>query len=197
MELNMWTDIMIDCETLAITADACILSIGAVKFNQTEICSDGFYQNVVAKNQLDRVIDPDTLAWWRKQPAAAQEALKPNQIDLNEALHKLGAFFDHPNYKVWSNGASFDIPMLSHAWSHVLGTKLPWKFRNERCYRTMKNRPYALKWYGADAHNALDDAIAQTIHLQAILAAERKQVSLAAQMEEALANTRALNEPQT
>jgi len=171
-----WTDIMIDCETLATTADACIISIGAVKFTQTEICPEGFYQNVTPRYQLERVIDPATLTWWTQQSKAARDALKPNQIDLNEALHKLEAFFDHPNYLVWSNGASFDIPMLAHAWARVLGVKLPWKYSNERCYRTMKNRPYAPKLFGAVAHNALDDAITQTIHLQAILAAERRLI---------------------
>jgi len=169
-----WTDIMIDLETLAVTADACILSIGAVKFNQTEICEEAFYQNVVAKNQLERVIDPETLTWWTQQSKAARDALKPNQIDLNEALHKFERFFDHPDYLVWSNGASFDIPMLTHAWERVLGAKPTWKYSNERCFRTMKSRPYAPKWNGVTTHNALDDAIAQTQHLQMILAAERR-----------------------
>lgn len=167
--------IMIDLETLALTADACILSIGAVKFDdEGELGEGGFYRNV--SRQFDRRVDKATIDWWKTQPIAAKEALEENKTNLTTALDELTDFFDHPDYYVWSKGAAFDIPIINHALK-TKGMKAPWKYHREMCLRTMEARPWAQhlpRPVNPFAHNALYDAITQAKFLQKILAEEKR-----------------------
>lgn len=60
-------DVMVDTETLATTADAVIVSIGAVKFDIStdEIGDEGFYALVEMEHQArERRISQQTLQWW-------------------------------------------------------------------------------------------------------------------------------------
>jgi DNA polymerase III epsilon subunit-like protein len=166
--------IMLDCETLGTTASAVILSIGAVKFDlvSDRIDDNGFYASVNIESNLDygRRIQEDTLLWWLKQPAAAQQVFHEAKMPLNEALADLSDWIGSDDYTVWSNGADFDLPMLAHAYSQI-GIEVPWKFWNSRCFRTYKNLPGAkdirLPATGVK-HNALSDAYQQAQTLQAI-----------------------------
>lgn len=165
--------IMIDLETLGTTADAVILSIGAVRFDlDTSALGDCFYTAVTMGHQRTRYISPDTVAWWKQQTDEARAVFDEPGLDLTLALVGLGAFIAATpgNVQVWSNGADFDLPMLAHAFLHC-GVKLPWKPYAGRCYRTYKNLPgaraIAMQRQGQH-HNALDDAIDQARHLCAI-----------------------------
>lgn len=64
------SDIMVDLETLGTTADAVILSIGAVKFDLVsgQIDDEGFYASISVESSLNRKrrISEDTLLWWFK-----------------------------------------------------------------------------------------------------------------------------------
>lgn len=164
---NSMKDLMIDCETLATTADAVILSIGAVKFNLEtgEIDNEGFYASISVESNLawERRIEESTLLWWLKQEAAAQQVFFEPKESLDSALQMLSDFIGGQEYRVWSNGADFDLPMIAHAYSKC-GLELPWKYFNSRCYRTYKNLPQAkdvrAKTQGVK-HNALADALTQ------------------------------------
>lgn len=73
------------------------------------------------------------------------------------------------NVAVWGNGAKFDLSILEAAYMTVpmfgLGVGVPWNFRKEYCYRTLKNlRPECQVTRRGTAHNALDDAINQAAH---------------------------------
>lgn len=177
--------IMIDLETLGTTADAVILSIGAVRFDlDSGTVADpngsySFYQelDILSQHNHQRRISASTLAWWMSQPKEAQ-AVFNNDTDkssLGKSLYNLSDWVQQGTDKplVWSNGADFDLPMLAHAYTQ-LDIALPWAAYSGRCYRTYKNLP------GARAvkvprlgqhHNALDDAMYQAQHLCAIHAA--------------------------
>lgn len=164
---------MIDCETLGTTASAVILSIGAVKFDLVSgaIDDEGFYASVSIESNLDygRRVQEDTLLWWLKQDAAAQDVFHEDKTTLFEALQDLSDWLGDDDSIVWSNGADFDLPMVAHAYSQV-GLDIPWKFWNSRCFRTYKNLPGAkdlrVPALGVK-HNALSDAYqqAQTVCL--------------------------------
>lgn len=168
-------DLMIDLETLATTADAVIMSIGAVPFDLETgaVSDDGFYVSVSVDSNLEykRRVSEDTLIWWMKQPAAAQQVFHEPKEHLASALEGLRDFIGDNDYRVWSNGADFDLPMVAHAFTHA-GLAVPWKFWNSKCYRTYKGLP------GAKAvpvpgsvgvkHNALADAYNQAVHVCAI-----------------------------
>jgi len=171
-------DIMIDLETLGTTADAVILSIGAVQFDLEAGTVSQFthYSVLNIESQPNRDINRDTVAWWMKQsPEAAAVLTHQPKVDIKFALGELSrwmrSFSGTPI--VWSNGADFDLPMLGHAYTNE-GLKQPWAPYAGRCYRTYKNLPGAravkVERQGQH-HNALDDAIYQAQHLCAIHAA--------------------------
>lgn len=168
------TDLMIDLETLGTTADAVIMSIGAVPFNleTAQVSDDGFYVSVSIDSNLEykRRVDENTLIWWMKQPAAAQQVFHEPKEHLANALEGLRDFIGSNDYRVWSNGADFDLPMVAHAFTHA-GLSVPWKFWNSKCYRTYKGLPGAkavpMTTSGV-AHNALADAYNQAVYACAI-----------------------------
>lgn len=168
-------NVMIDLETLGTRADSVIMSIGAVKFDlQTGAidAANAFYASVSIDSNheaIPRHISESTLVWWTRQSAEAQKVFHEPKTTLYAALCDLQNWFGDADCDVWSNGADFDIPMLAHAY-HSNGLEAPWKFYKTRCFRTMKNLPFAPKAEALPktAHNALDDAIAQALHLQLI-----------------------------
>lgn len=177
-------NIMLDLETLSSRPDACIVAIGAATFS-----SDGADQDkgFIPRQKFYVAVDPQssqdegggitarTVQWWARQSDAARAALNDESaVAIGEALRRFATYcslFNEP--KVWGNGASFDNVVLRQAYER-LGMEAPWTFRNERCYRTLKNlRPdIAFEPFGT-AHHALDDAIAQARHAERILAALR------------------------
>lgn len=166
---------MIDLETLGTVADSVILSIGACRFDiDTGFVQDnGFYVCADIDNQINhgRRIQGDTVAWWLSQSSDAKNALFKNQKPLIEALLDLSEWIGTDGgHAVWSNGATFDIPMLEHAFRSC-GMKTPWAFWNARCMRTYKNLPgaHAVEHeFGGTKHHALHDAVNQAKHLSAI-----------------------------
>lgn len=168
-------DVMIDLETLGTTADAVILSIGAVKFNleSGDIDDAGFYASVSVTSNLDlgRRVSEDTLKWWMQQTPAAQAVFHEPKDTLESSLRGLIEWFGHDQRRVWSNGADFDLPMLAHAFTQ-LGLTIPWQFFNSRCFRTYKALPAASNLSKLkNDHNALRDAVNQAKFAQAIYAA--------------------------
>ena len=166
----MSTNIMIDLETLGTTADAAILSIGAVRFDlDTGLLDDTFYRVVSFDSQPNRVLSRDTLAWWMEQsPEAAAVFTHKPKLSLPDTLRDFAGWVRSlGSVHAWSNGADFDLPMLTHAFEQC-GIKQPWPPYHGRCYRTYKNLPGArsvtVHRTGAH-HNALDDAIYQAEHV--------------------------------
>ena len=163
--------IMLDAETLGVTANAVVMSLGAVKFDleSDAIDDEGFYASISIESNLDagRVISEDTLVWWMKEDPRAQAVFHEEKTTLAAALADLSDWFGSDDYFVWSDGASFDIPMLEHAYSQ-LKMEAPWKFFNSRCLPIAKGvkRPAS-----GVPHHALHDAINQAKYAQAIWAA--------------------------
>ncbi len=158
-------DVMIDLETLGVTADSVILSIGAVKFDlKTGAIDDaGFYASISIDSNLDagRKISEDTLLWWLKQPVTAQEVFHEPKQALEAGLEGLADWLGHKKRTVWANGPDFDTAMLAHAYK-VFGWEPPWEFWNSRCVRTYKALPAASGITRlANDHNALRDAFNQ------------------------------------
>jgi exodeoxyribonuclease VIII len=162
---------MIDLETLGLTPDGVIVSIGAVQFDLvTGKIGDTFYINVSAEScqQYGLKINASTVEWWLSQDQAAVNAwLQGTSESLPEALKLFNQWvsgvFSPKKPTVWSNGATFDIVLMRNAYT-VTGLKCPWHFRNERDVRTLvglaklgRAKPPTSGRTGTH-HNALDDA---------------------------------------
>lgn len=163
---------MVDLETNGTGNKAVILSIGAVMMNfmdYTVVEGSDFYVNVDRQSCIDIGLleDASTIAWWAKQSPEAKAALLVQPIvPIKEALTKFSAWM-LGHRPVYGNGATFDNVILRNAYEHAR-IPCPWKFWEDSCYRTIKNRfgrsgdappPNLCK------HNALEDARYQAKHL--------------------------------
>ena len=174
--VHAYGDIMVDLETLSTDTDGAIVSIGAVRFNETSISDSSFYRVITIQSNIDegRTISGNTLKWWLSQDAKAKAMFQDESaVSLEQALDEFRAWVgaDAKTVRMWGNGADFDCAMIKHAYGNQ---GAPWEFYNSRCFRTIKELPAAKKVpkpKNDGAHNALFDALAQAQHLQAIWAA--------------------------
>lgn len=161
---------MLDLETLGQKPGSVIVAIGAVKFGNGEII-DSFYGRVDPEScvALGLRMDTSTVMWWLKQENAARiEITKPGQ-HLAEVLRQFSIWLADADAEIWGNGAGFDNVLLGDAYDRAQLPR-PWKFQNDRCYRTMKSlRPDVPMPRAGTHHNALDDAKSQAMHLMALL----------------------------
>ncbi len=165
--------VMLDIETMGNNSNAPIISIGAVSFDDENV-SDRFYTQVNLQSSIDcgGIVDGSTVMWWLQQSEAARIAFKYNEKapHLCEALHKFSQWFNSVDGdEVWGNGAMFDNTILGNAYRNN-DLEIPWKFWNDRCYRTLKNMYPDIKIERVGTyHNAVDDAESQALHLINIL----------------------------
>ena len=164
--------VMIDLETMSTKANACILSIGAARFfpRDTQVM-DHFevFVDPESCTAAGLVIDADTVMWWMHgdRDEARKELMACPRLPLRTAL---GMFADwlKGDRPVWGNGATFDNVILRNAYE-ACGITVPWKYWNDRCYRTMKSQYPDVKMVRKGTHHsAAADAVSQAVHLQAI-----------------------------
>jgi hypothetical protein len=136
-------EVMLDLETLSTRGHATILAIAAIKFNsKTPVVDleimDTFFEKVKINScmNLDMHIDEKTVKWWKEQDSKIYDEMFGEPRDeLKNVLEKFRKWFGNCE-KIWSHGATFDIPILSEAYSRC-GLEVPWKFWNARDTRTL------------------------------------------------------------
>lgn len=173
---NQIVRVMCDLETVGRFAGCGILSIGACTFNHTGE-RQKFYVRISPESNLDYGLHThaDTLEWWSKQPMEVYQEAFGGKTPLKDALSQYydwiklqgrdGAIVEH-----WGNGSDFDNAILTYAYESC-GISVPWDFWNSRCYRTLKNLFPEIKAPPREGkhHVALDDAIYQAVHAEALL----------------------------
>ena len=161
--------IMLDLETMGNGNRAAIIAIGAVAFNSTGV-KERFYQQVRLDMSVDvgMEMDASTVLWWLQQSDDARSAFKDNEKagSLCDALGEFARWYASVGgVEVWGNGAAFDNTILSAAY-RLTCIEQPWKFWNDRCYRTLKAMYPQMKMVRSGTHhNAVDDAHSQANHL--------------------------------
>jgi len=164
-------EVMLDLETMGVNNNAAIIAIGAVVFDlEKGILGKSFYYTVDLQSSVDAggVIDPSTVLWWMGQSneAGAEFERPGNSIQL--VLNLFSAWVPAGS-NMWGNGATADNVWLRSAYER-LGLTVPWHYRNDRCFRTVKamHPPIELEDKGVK-HNALADARWQAQYLIKIL----------------------------
>lgn len=164
-------DVMLDLETMGTGPRAVILSLGACFFDKEEV-GDQIYLVLDREEQIakGREVDASTMSWWAEQSVEARKVFDEPQTPVEHALNAFSQFVelfatDPKDVRVWGNGSDFDNIILGTLYD-LWGIKKPWSYRNNRCYRTLKNIaiPYDshdLPQCEGTYHNALDDAIYQ------------------------------------
>lgn len=165
----------IDIETLGVTPDSVILSIGAVKFSFDHDDVETFKQNVDPDSckKLGMITQKSTIEFWAKQPPAVQKSVMTNQTAIKYALLGLNNFIGGYETKnqIWVNGAAFDIPILEWAYREA-GIECPWRYFQIRDVRTIialsdldwKNYPRV-----GDYHDPIGDCLTQIKAIKEIL----------------------------
>ena len=178
-------DIMVDLETLDTIASAAIVAIGAAQCNLvTGEIGSTFYRVVDLEGQLEAgmTLNPKTLYWWLQQSNEAREAITvEGKISLMDMCTKFAEWLHSidpsgEKLRLWSNGASFDIPILTYAYNKC-AQELPVKFWNQRDQRTVLGfyPPRLQEDYRRNNlrtgthHNALDDCKHQVKYCAKIL----------------------------
>jgi hypothetical protein len=125
----------LDLETLALSLDAVIVSIGVVSWLEGD--DPGHFRHTfelkLDLNQPGRRIDPSTIVWWMAQSDEAraatfgesQASLEHMRVALIDWLSALG------DPLVWTHDPSFDAALLKDDQGNA-----PWYYRNTRCCRT-------------------------------------------------------------
>ena len=170
-------NIMLDLETIGTSPGCGILSIGACTFrdNLENTFARTFFQVGVEFNSLrqaDFTSDNFTVAWWENQSKEAYDLAFGGTTPIREALVEFSAWIDCLKCEpvVWGNGADFDNTILAYAYNKLCMIP-PWKYKNSRCYRTLKEIHSHIPQpvFEGVRHNSLDDAIHQAVHAESIL----------------------------
>jgi exodeoxyribonuclease VIII len=164
--------LMVDLETLATTPDAAILTLGAVLFDPY---STRVYDKMYMRVDLDSTtalgmkIDDNTIEWWSKQSASAQEEAfsEDNRVPIQEVIEKFHKFAWNSE-AFWSHGSIFDINILD-TYYRALNKAPPWNFWQIRDTRTVFDLGFDPELPKVTAHNALEDANAQAIGVQTVM----------------------------
>jgi hypothetical protein len=170
--------VMLDLETLGTRPGCSVISIGAVAFDPGAGTLGGGFYTVVNQKSCERaglVTDKGTVGWWMRQSPEAQKVLVESRsggMELAAALDAFTEFLsDFPkDVRIWGCGAAFDNVILANCYT-AAGKRLPWKYVNDRCYRTLKAIIPAIEMERTGTyHNAYDDAVSQAKHALKIMA---------------------------
>lgn len=193
--------VMIDLETLGLSANAAIVEIAAVEFNPYTGEVGECFDRTIERDDWNihgRVIDGDTLAWWFSQGKETIEASFMDQkkvcVSLYSAIGQLIWFIgdcsssifhgvssnrqnelDREGPSIWCNGLSFDIPKLDEEYRHFgRSRKAPWNHWQLNDVRTITNLRPEIKEsieFEGVKHNPVDDCLHQIKLLAATLKA--------------------------
>jgi hypothetical protein len=170
---------MLDLETMSTEPNAAIVAIGAVAFDPELFTLHPleFYMPIGLRSSMTAGlhVSAETICWWLTQSDAARAELVGRTTPLPEALSRFASWMTalvptRDDRKVWGNGAAFDNTILASAYAAV-GATTPWRFWNDRCYRTMKSLypDVTAPTFVGEQHKAVDDARHQALHLMEIL----------------------------
>ncbi len=170
------THVMHDFESWALkSSKPCLISLGGVKFNGTEIV-DRFHVRIDPADcqRFGLDIEADTVEWWMDDERAAARAQlnTMGKVDLYAALDGYTMWVRQtPTDELgsaWSNGSNFDNARLKEIY-RILELEWPFSYKQEECYRTMRNRFPDVPFVRQGVHHgALDDAHSQALHLISI-----------------------------
>ena len=184
-----YIDIMLDIETAGVRVTAPLLSIGAVAFDfqHRQILAPFFAAVFPVSAYVTGIPEQSTIDWWadqhQKNPEAYANVWKnPDAVSIEQALRQ---FHGHllnlekatgMQVRIWGNAARFDLGILAYQYHAALGMDdPPWNFRNEMCYRSLKNSYKSWTFDNIEAdlreqiiagpkHTCVPDASTQAVH---------------------------------
>lgn len=169
------TFVQIDCETLALSPNAVVLSIGAAAYDVAGIFSRiELFPSISEQLAEGREIDDDTFNWWLMQTEAARTSISRGRrasipTVANQFANWIAPILNYyggiENTFFSAYGIDFDLPVVSTLLSKH--GKLPWEgkdgYRQKVCLRTLQGiYKDDFVWPNKQvAHTALADAESQ------------------------------------
>lgn len=161
---------MIDIESMGNCHDGAIVSIAAVEFDiHTGETGLEFYEKIDLQSAINigLKINADTIMWWMQQEESARQMIYIDKgINISEAIFKFTKFIELLNpseLQIWGNSPRFDLTLIESAYK-ALGKNISWKFRNERCVRTLVSFCPEIKdnmYFEGVKHNPIHDCLHQ------------------------------------
>lgn len=179
--------IMLDLETLGLSAHAPLISIGAVMLSEDpniEFERPHFYRAI--KSDLSPPFEPDfdTFTWWLRQSDDVRDVFQAAVLPA-EAIQAFSSWIhSYPGQRIqplfWAKPAHVDMPWLEHSF-RVYGYPFPWTHRDIRDLQTFiaiadPNGELAPPDTD-DKHNALEDAKWQAAYLKRLLALHSNRIA--------------------
>lgn len=168
-------DLQIDIETMGTGPRAAIVGIAAVFFDlRTETIGDKYQASVHLGTAVrdGGTMDPGTVMFWLRQNDQVRKAVAYGARDIAEVLAEFRAWVVHrcppEQLRPWANSPAFDLAILGSALDRA-NIARPWRFWNERDFRTVKAMhpavEYDTKDKGEGAHDPTVDCLFQIEHL--------------------------------
>jgi len=137
--------VMVDLETLGTAPDSIIASIGAQGFTIEGLVGDAqeLILNRAEQAAEGRTIHLDTIDWWMDQSSEARAMFSQPKVSVRSALNYFSYYVkatagDPEKAVLWGNGADFDLVLLGSLYDSFK-LERPWRYFNNRCFRTLKN----------------------------------------------------------
>ncbi len=169
--------LMLDLESMGNEGNGALVSLAAVEFDiNTGETGLEFYTKIDLESSIKAglTLNADTIMWWLQQSESARASLYADKgMSLSQALFEFAKFLellDLGSLQLWGNSPRFDMTLLESAYKAV-GKKIPWKFRNERCVRTLVSFFPELKKsipFEGVPHHPIDDCKHQIKYCTAI-----------------------------
>jgi len=156
-------DIMIDFESLGVSEDSVILSMGLTVFDKDVIYTK-YYEEYDMRFQVADgcTVNPDTVAWWhRTNRKEFDRLILSGKLYPWKSIDFLVSRLrqDYKIQSIWSRG-SIDFKWLNR------NLENPFPYWSSRDCRTLD---MFVKMEGSNDHNALNDAVRQTEQVQRVM----------------------------
>ena len=162
--------ISVDTETLGTSYGSVIAQIAACDIDNPSTFFN-LYLDITKQADLGLVINADTVNWWSQQDARIKSVVLGGSAPLSESLTQFSIWLDthFQEPEMWMNSPSFDSTLILAPAYKTCGQNLPWKYYQERDFRTLKAMGEKYFRYPfvkpANAHDALADARAQGAYI--------------------------------
>ena len=165
-------NLMMDTESMGTNPDAALVALGATFFDEhTGQIGDRFYRSIHLATSVNAgfKIEPAAVLFWLGQPDAARNAILFNALPMRDVMQEFSEWVlarcPQDQVLVWGCSPAFDcIKVEAHC--KAVDVQVPWRYYNERCYRTIRERNRVVEEdERVGLHNAADDAIHQARHL--------------------------------
>jgi len=182
--------VVVDLETLGTRPGSVILQVGARAFCWHEKL-DSYENFIITVNKLDSLgfgftTDKETAKWWSGQSEATKIGVFNGTASVAETLTAFDSYIKRlrreaaskgKDLLIWGNSNDFDLGLLRAYYQHF-GQEIPWDFRKERDFRTVKElftEPYnkaKRTVTNHTPHDAFWDAMWEAMILEIILTEE-------------------------